>query len=172
MVNKIRDALDFATKKHAGQFRIGGEPYITHPIAVADIVKEKGGDTDAIITALFHDLLEDTDATEQEIAKYGGEKVLHSVKLLTKPKNYIMKDYIAGIKSDKIAFLVKGADRLHNLRSAISTDIDFKKRYIDETKEWYLDFMAEIPIALEELEKTLNKQDKGISNIGDSDENR
>ena len=57
MIDKKRyeNALAFAAKKHEGQFRIGGLPYITHPVAVAEIVKEKGGDTDAVITALFHD---------------------------------------------------------------------------------------------------------------------
>lgn len=76
MIDKKRceNALAFAAKKHEGQFRIGGLPYITHPVAVAGIVKEKGGDTDAVITALFHDLLEDTDATEEEILSFGNKK--------------------------------------------------------------------------------------------------
>ena len=83
MIDKKRyeNALEFAAKKHAGQYRIGGLPYITHPIAVSEIVMENGGDTDAVVTALFHDLLEDTDATEQEILDLGNEKILHSVKL-------------------------------------------------------------------------------------------
>ena len=120
MIDKKRyeNALAFAAKKHEGQFRIGGLPYITHPVAVAEIVKEKGGDTDAVITALFHDLLEDTDATEEEILFFGNKKILHSVKLLTKQSNYVMQNYVEGIRKDGTAFLVKGADRLHNLRSA------------------------------------------------------
>lgn len=150
-------ALKFATAKHNGQFRIGGLPYITHPIAVSEIVKAKGGDINARITALFHDLLEDTDATEEEILKYSNKDVLNSVKLLTKKKGYVMKEYVAGIKSDKIAFLVKGADRLHNLRTAKCTDTEFKRRYIYETIDWYLDFMPEIPLAVRELTQTLEK---------------
>ena len=149
-------ALAFATKKHDGQFRIGGLPYITHPVAVSEIVREKGGDTDAAITALFHDLLEDTDATEEEIFALGGDRVLRSVKLLTKQKGYVMKDYVDGIKRDKTAFLVKGADRLHNLRSAVCADTEFKRRYIYETIDWYLDFMPEIPLAVKNLAKTLD----------------
>ena len=107
MIDKKRyeNALAFAAKKHEGQFRIGGLPYITHPVAVAGIVKEKGGDTDAVITALFHDLLEDTDATEEEILSFGNEKILHSVKLLTKQRNYVMKNYVEGIRKDATAFL-------------------------------------------------------------------
>lgn len=149
-------ALAFATKKHDGQYRIGGLPYITHPVAVAKIVREKGGDTDEVITALFHDLLEDTDATEEEILSLGNERILRSVKLLTKTKGYVMKDYVDGIKKDKTAFLVKGADRLHNLRSAICADADFKRRYIYETIDWYLDFMPEIPSAVKNLAQTLS----------------
>lgn len=85
---RYENALAFAAKKHEGQFRIGGLPYITHPVCVAEIVKEKGGDTDAVITALFHDLLEDTDAAEEDILRLGNAEILHSVKLLTKQKNY------------------------------------------------------------------------------------
>lgn len=149
-------ALAFATKKHEGQFRIGGLPYITHPVAVAKIVEEKGGDTDAVITALFHDLLEDTDATEEEILSLGNEKILRAVKLLTKTEGYVMKDYVDGIRKDGTAFLVKGADRLHNLRSALCADTEFKRRYIYETIDWYLDFMLEIPVAVKDLAQTLD----------------
>lgn len=149
-------ALAFATKKHDGQYRIGGLPYITHPVAVAKIVREKGGDTDEVITALFHDLLEDTDATEEEILSLGNERILRSVKLLTKTKGYVMKDYVDAIRKDETAFLVKGADRLHNLRSAICADADFKRRYIYETIDWYLDFMPEIPSAVKNLAQTLS----------------
>ncbi|MGN1053105.1 MAG: HD domain-containing protein, partial [Candidatus Scatosoma sp.] len=138
---KYENALAFAAKKHEGQYRIGGEAYITHPVSVARIVRQKGGDTDAVITALFHDLLEDTDATEEDILRLGNGKILKSVKLLTKRKNYVMKDYVEGIRKDKTAFLVKGADRLHNLRSAACADTEFKRRYIYETVDWYLDFM-------------------------------
>ena len=60
-----RRALAFATEKHAGQTRIGGLPYITHPMAVAEIVYEKKMEIDYAVTALFHDLLEDTDANEK-----------------------------------------------------------------------------------------------------------
>lgn len=148
-------ALAFATRKHEGQYRIGGLAFITHPVAVAAIVREKGGDDDAVVTALFHDLLEDTDATEEEILRFGNEKILRSVKLLTKRENTAMKDYVEGIRRDGTAFLVKGADRLHNLRSAVCADEDFKRRYVYETAEWYLDFLPEIPAAVKDLARTL-----------------
>ena len=173
MIDKKRyeNALAFAAKKHEGQFRIGGLPYITHPVAVAGIVKEKGGDTDAVITALFHDLLEDTDATEEEILFFGNKKILHSVKLLTKPKNYVMQKYVEEIRKDNTAFLVKGADRLHNLRSAVCADTEFKRRYIYETIDWYLDFLPEIPSAVKELAQTLDVPLKDLPFIYEPIEN-
>ncbi len=149
-------ALAFATKKHEGQYRIGGLPYISHPVAVAEIVRQKGGDADAIITALFHDLLEDTDATEEEILFYGNPKILRSVQLLTKTKGYVMQDYVNAIRSDPTAFLVKGADRLHNLRCALVADAQFRRKYVYETIDWYLDFLPEIPSAVKDLAQSLD----------------
>ena len=119
---KYEMALDFAAKKHNGQYRKGGEPYITHPIAVSQYVKKKGFGIDYQITALFHDLLEDTDATENEILEYSNSAVLEAVKLLTKQKGYDMAEYVSKIKANPIAFQVKESDRLHNLRSAFCTD--------------------------------------------------
>ena len=173
MIDKKRyeNALAFAAKKHEGQFRIGGLPYITHPVAVAGIVKEKGGDTDAVITALFHDLLEDTDATEEEILFFGNKKILNSVKLLTKQSNHVMQNYVEGIRKDGTAFLVKGADRLHNLRSAVCADTEFKRRYIYETIDWYLDFLPEIPSAVKELAQTLDVPLKDLPFIYEPIEN-
>ena len=153
---KLEEALCFATEKHKGQARIGGKPYITHPIEVCNIVKENGGDIDYLITALFHDLLEDTDATESEILKLGGEKVLTAVKLLTKQKGYVMSEYIKGIKENEIAFMVKAADRLHNLKCAVVADAEFKKKYISETVDWYLDFGLGIPEALKALAESMD----------------
>ncbi len=150
-------ALAFATQKHEGQYRRGGLPYITHPVAVADIVQAWGFGEDYRVAALFHDLLEDTDATEAEILALGSPEVLTAVRLLTKSPGYDMADYIAGIRSHPIACIVKAADRLHNLRSAICTDDDFKRRYIAESKAWYLDFSPEIPAAVRALEESLGK---------------
>lgn len=155
---KYNNALVFATEKHSGQVRIGGLPYISHPIAVAEIVTEKGGDIDARVTALFHDLLEDTDASADEIKTLGGENVLSAVEALTKKEGYVMKDYVKGIRGNKTAFLVKGADRLNNLRSAIVTNDEFKKRYVSETLEWYLDFLPEIPLATLNLAKSVEDE--------------
>ena len=154
--NKIKQAIEFATKKHKGQTRIGGNDYISHPIAVYEMIKKQGYGEDYQITALFHDLLEDTDATEEEILFYGGQNVLTAVKLLTKEKGYDMKSYIDAIKDNPIAFAVKSADRLHNLQCAIVTSIEFKRKYILETVDWYLDFSKEIKIAVKNLAESLD----------------
>ena len=150
-------ALAFAEQKHKGQFRIGGEAYITHPIAVSEIVGENGGDINCRIAALFHDLLEDTDATEQEILELSNQEVLGAVKLLTKQKGYVMEEYVANIRKNRMAFLVKGADRLHNLRCALMCDDQFKQKYILETMNYYMDFLPEIPEAVKALEESLDK---------------
>lgn len=150
-------ALDFAAEKHRGQHRVGGAEYITHPIAVSEIVKENGGDINYRITALFHDLLEDTDATDDEILALSNPEVLKAVKLLTKQKGYVMDEYVANIRKNNMAFAVKGADRLHNLRCAVLCDDDFKRRYIFETVDYYLDFMPEIPKAVKNLAQSLSR---------------
>ena len=154
--DNVKLAIAFATQKHKGQKRIGGNDYISHPIAVYEMVKKQGYGEDYQITALFHDLLEDTDATEEEILSYGGQNVLTAVKLLTKEKGYDMKNYIDGIKANPIAFAVKSADRLHNLRCALVTNVEFKRKYILETVDWYLDFSKEIKIAVKTLAESLD----------------
>lgn len=154
--DRVKIALEFATQKHKGQKRIGGDDYITHPIAVCQMVFDKGLGEDYQITALFHDLLEDTDATEEEILRLGGKNVLTAVKLLTKHKGYVMAEYIEGIKGNDIAFAVKIADRLHNLNSAFETSMEFKRKYILETLDWYLDFSPEIVKTVKKLAESLD----------------
>ncbi len=151
-------ALEYAKNKHKGQYRIGGEEYITHPIAVAEILKKQGYGIEYQITGLFHDLLEDTDAKESEIEELSNMEVLNAVKLLTKQKGYVMAEYIGGIKKNKIAFAVKAADRLHNLQSAFCTGEKFKRKYLAETHEWYMDFSEEIRDAAVRLENSMEKE--------------
>ena len=161
--DKFNAALDFATLKHNGQYRIGGLPYITHPVEVASYLREAGYSIDYQIAGLFHDLLEDTDATEEEIKALGGPEVLEAVKLVTKQKGYVMSDYIAAIKSNPMASAVKAADRLHNLRCAIVADTNFKRKYILESIDWYLDFSPEIPKAVKALADTLDVPVRSMS---------
>ena len=155
MTERMQRALAFATKKHQGQKRIGGDDYITHPIAVSEIVKSQGFDENYQIAALFHDLLEDTDATEEEILTYANQEILEAVKLLTKERGYNMAEYVGAIKQNPIAYAVKAADRLHNLQCAIITDEEFKRKYILETLDWYMDFSPEIRKAVKNLTQSL-----------------
>ena len=151
----LHRAVEFAKEKHSGQKRIGGDDYITHPIAVSEYVKSQGYDENYQITALFHDLLEDTDATEEEILKYGNKEILEAVSLLTKKKGYNMSEYVGAIKQNPIAFAVKAADRLHNLQCAIVANEEFKRKYILETIDWYIDFSPEIRKAVKKLAESL-----------------
>lgn len=153
---RVLRALEFASEKHKGQKRIGGEAYITHPIAVCEMVKAKGYGEEYQITALFHDLLEDTNATEEEILRFGNAEILTAVKLLTKQKGYDMAQYIGAIKNNALAFVVKGADRLHNVQCALITDAEFKRKYVLETVDWYLDFSPEIRTAVKRLAESMD----------------
>lgn len=148
-------ALRFAARKHKGQYRTGGLAYITHPIAVAEKLKAKGYTDDYVIAGLFHDLLEDTNATEAEILSIGGEEVLKAVKLLTKQEGYDMESYLFGIRNNPIARAVKAMDRLHNLECAVVCSEEFKRRYILETIDFYMDFDEDIPRVVKALEDTL-----------------
>lgn len=152
---RYASALEYAARMHAGQVRMGGMPYIVHPVAVADIVNRWGYGEDHVIAAFFHDLLEDTEATEDEISALGGPTVLEAVRALTKEPGYAMADYVAGVKANDVARVVKAADRLHNLRCAVLAPEDFKRRYVLETLDWYLDLSPEIAPALRDLARTM-----------------
>lgn len=152
-MNKVETALEYARSKHMGQKRKDGSPYIEHPIAVAEYLMDNGITAEEyIITALFHDLLEDTSATEDDILRIGGEDVLEAVKLLTKREGVSGDAYIKGILGNDIAKAVKNADRIHNLREALTAAPDFVERYLKNTKEHYLGlFSEELDEAYEQL---------------------
>lgn len=165
-------ALAFATQKHSGQFRIGGAPYITHPVAVARLLREDGFGQDYQIAALFHDLLEDTDATETEIAAYSNSEVLAAVVLLTKQKGYDMGEYVSKICANPMAKAVKSADRLHNLQSCLVVSQEFKRKYILETIDWYLNFSPEIHKAVKAVAQTLTQPMVELSFLYDPVKNK
>lgn len=161
-------AIAFATEKHKGQFRMGGDAYITHPLAVVEILNSFGYKGEFSYVGLFHDLLEDTDATPEEIYSFAGkgsvgESVLKAVELLTKRKGYCMEEYIQEISQNELAKIVKLADRLHNLKSALVASEKFRKRYITETEQYYISmasgtcFEESILKSLEELKESLTE---------------
>lgn len=157
---RFQKAYEYAELMHRGQKRKGGKDYITHPLGVANIIKNLNKPIEYQITALFHDLLEDTEATEEKIEEIGGKKVLEAVKLLTKEKGYKTENYLQKIKNNEIALFVKATDRLHNVKSLVEADKKFVDKYIKETKEHYLELgVPEIDIksAIEEIEKNMKK---------------
>ena len=83
-VEVLNRALDYATKMHEGQKRESGEPYITHPIAVANILIDLGLDYSAVSAALLHDCVEDTTATDEDIKRNFGDEIAELVLGVTK----------------------------------------------------------------------------------------
>ena len=130
--------MQFASIKHEGQFRQGGAPYITHPIAVAELLKSMGCDPEVIAAGFLHDLIEDTDATDEEIIAISNKNVLHLVQQVTKPKDepLNMETYIGGM--DIRAVLLKLADRIHNIQCAVTATPSFRRKYLKETEEYYI----------------------------------
>jgi len=135
----LEKVKEYVKEKHAGQTRKQGTPYFLHPFAVQEILKEKGYSEECQAAGLCHDLLEDTNATEEEILALTSKDVLEAVKLVTKEKGYKMGEYIARIAKNPMAKAVKLADRIHNLQEAPLASKLFQMKYEKETKEWYLD---------------------------------
>ena len=124
----IDRAVQYADAKHCHQKRKDGSPYIIHPLAVAEIVCEMGLDIDAILGALLHDCIEDTDASHEEIEKLFGQTVAELVEGVTKltranfssteqaQMENLRKMFMAMSKDIRVV-LIKIADRLHNMRT-------------------------------------------------------
>ena len=137
---RIREAADFAAGLHEGQFRVSGEPYISHPIAVAEIVATLGLDTSSICAALLHDTVEDcSDKTDLgEIQRRFGEEVAMLVDGLTKLVTLDIEDkeeahienlrkMLLAMSRDIRVIFIKLCDRLHNMRT-LGVKSDPKRR--------------------------------------------
>ena len=112
---KLDNYIEFIKEKHKGQTRIQGTPYYMHPLEVSNILYEKGFSIEYQIAGLFHDLLEDTNTTYEEIVAISNKEIADVVKLVTKENGYVMSEYIDRIMKNDMARMVKLADRLHNL---------------------------------------------------------
>lgn len=127
-ISKLITAYEYAFKCHEGQTRSSGEPYINHPVAVANILLELGMDTDTLCAALLHDVVEDTDATLDDVKKRFGADVASLVDGVTKLEKIpafsheqqqaenVMKILLA-MSQDIRVMIIKLCDRLHNMRT-------------------------------------------------------
>ena len=127
-VSLIRKAWEFCVQHHDGQMRASGEPYIIHPLEVAEVLAEMKMDATAIAAGLLHDSVEDTPATNEEIAAGFGEQVAHIVEGVTKIDKIQfanredrqaenVRKMLLAMVSDVRVVLIKLADRLHNMRT-------------------------------------------------------
>ena len=144
--DKIMEAYQYALKKHDGQYRKSGEPYIIHPLNVAIILTSVYADSDSIIAALLHDVVEDTDATLDEVEEMFGPVVRKLVDGVTKlgrihfstDNEYLTNYYkkiIVGMSEDVRVIIIKLADRLHNMRTLWAIPEEKQKKKAKETLE-------------------------------------
>ena len=145
-VELIRRAYDYGLKMHEGQLRHSGEPYFTHPVAVAAILTEQRLDDATIVTALLHDTIEDTKSTYTEVAKMFGDEVAKLVDGVTKLTNLQLssaqsqqaenfRKLFMAMSEDLRVILVKLADRLHNMRTIKSMRAEKQAQKARETME-------------------------------------
>lgn len=134
---KLAKAIAFAAEKHANQKRKDGTPYIFHPLAVAELLKRYGYDIDYQVAGVLHDVLEDTDATDEEV-KVFGEDIYEAVKLVTRPKGADEAEYVKNILTNHMAAAVKNADKIHNMCDIVTTnDRNAILNYAKKVEKYY-----------------------------------
>ncbi|MDO4682659.1 MAG: bifunctional (p)ppGpp synthetase/guanosine-3',5'-bis(diphosphate) 3'-pyrophosphohydrolase [Lautropia sp.] len=147
-LERLRTAYRLAERAHAGQFRSSGEPYVTHPVAVALICASWQMDADALIAALLHDTLEDTSVTRAELSRSFGQTVADMVDGLSKldkmefgsretAQAESFRKMLLAMARDVRVILVKLADRLHNMRTLEAVSRHRQVRIANETAEIY-----------------------------------
>ena len=144
----VESAYAFSDVAHRGQFRNSGDPYISHPLAVASILSQWRFDAEGLSAALLHDVMEDTAVTKSEIQDRFGTAVANLVDGVSKldqlefttretaqAENF--RKMLLAMAQDLRVILIKLADRLHNMRTLDSVPTDKKKRIATETVEIY-----------------------------------
>ena len=147
-VAQIEAAYRLSESAHTGQFRVSGEPYISHPLAVAGILAEWHLDAQALMAALLHDVMEDTAITKEEIGEKFGKAVAELVDGVSKldkiefqtevhaqAENF--RKMLLAMARDVRVILIKIADRLHNMRTLGAMSPDKRSRIARETLEIY-----------------------------------
>lgn len=172
----VRHAYTFAYTAHHGQYRQSGEPYINHPVSVANILLDLHMDDKAIAAALLHDVVEDTGVTIEEIEEVFGKEVSYLVNGVTKlsvleaktkeeAQAATYRKMFIAMADDPRVVLIKLADRVHNMRTIGATSIEKQRRIAKETLEIYSPLAHRLGIwrIKSELEdigfKTLNPED-------------
>ena len=147
-VGRIEEAYQFSSTAHQGQFRKSGLPYISHPVAVAEIVADWQLDAQAVMAALLHDVMEDTEVSKQQITERFGKPVAELVDGLSKldriefqsqadaqAENF--RKMLLAMARDVRVILIKLADRLHNMRTLEAVNAETRRRVARETLEIY-----------------------------------
>jgi GTP pyrophosphokinase len=147
-ITPIDRAFHFAEALHKDQFRASGEPYMSHPVAVADILAHMRMDAVSIETGLLHDVVEDTSASSEQVRKEFGEEVARCVDGVTKltkldfssaedrqAESY--RKMLLAMVNDIRVMIVKLADRLHNMRTLGALSKERRERIAHETVEIY-----------------------------------
>ncbi|HEY6330693.1 MAG TPA: bifunctional (p)ppGpp synthetase/guanosine-3',5'-bis(diphosphate) 3'-pyrophosphohydrolase [Blastocatellia bacterium] len=144
----LRRAYLFSAREHRGQVRKSGEPYLIHPLEVANILADLKLDPVCVATGLLHDIVEDTPATVETITKYFGPEIAHLVEGLTKISKLDHSSYeerqalnmrkmLLAMVDDVRVVLVKLADRLHNMRTLEYLPAEKRRRIAQETLDVY-----------------------------------
>src|SRR5262245_29400716 len=140
----LQKAYEVAGQRHADQMRRSGDPYITHPLAVANILAELGMDTTTLVAALLHDTVEDTGYTMEQLTADFGEEVAHLVDGVTKLDRVALgtaadaetiRKMIIAMARDGRVLVIKVADRLHNMRTMRFLPPEKQARKARETLE-------------------------------------
>ena len=153
----IDRAYIYSARVHEGQVRLSGEPYLSHPLEVAGILAEMKLDRVSIVSGLLHDVIEDTNATPEDIHKLFGPEVLHIVSGVTKLSSLpfgssrerqaeSIRRMILAMADDIRVILIKLADRLHNMRTLQYHSPDKRKKIARETLDIYAPIAARLGI--------------------------
>ena len=147
-LSRLEEAYHFSDAAHHGQYRKSGEPYISHPVAVAEILSEWQLDAQTLIAALLHDVVEDTDVSKDDISNRFGKPVADLVDGVSKldriefqsqqdaqAENF--RKMLLAMARDVRVILIKLADRLHNMRTLEAVNPQKRRRVAKETLEIY-----------------------------------
>lgn len=164
----IHGAIYWAKKYHNGQYRKSGEPFYTHPLEVAYMLSEYKLKTDVIVTAILHDIVEDTEVTAGMILDEFGRRIEEMVDRLTRDRPDGSKLSVEEIlnnayeKNDKEVLLIKVIDRLHNMQTIGVMSDPKQKKIAQETLE-YIIFYTQI-LSYTKLEEKINMISINIAN--------